>query len=1024
MISPRLTNCKECANIPDLLRKIDCKLAELGNRLYNNVVFMTSSSISPSDISQLLAYKRILQHRFCDTQYANNCPHISVEEIASKVIRLTAGCVPFCNEPTVCEITTCPVTPCPNPTTTTTSTSSTSTTTTTSTSSTTTTTTTLNCNFSGVIDCNITTTTTTTPAPTTTTTTTYFPDPFGIPCLWSTNGGNPGLIGVYDFDTNTATDVLVPNDFNETIGIERPICATEDKVWLASVVDQGSNIDNDNDDKVYIREWDIDATGATPTLTYVREITVNTGQYQGHNLGGTAIWAMTAMSNDRLILGTGNSDAIPPGTGGSGTIIFYGLEFSIAAPGDITITGNDIDSEPIGAISNNTGKISNLTYTNSGQLVVTNRVDPLPDGSGQLNKVGNYIRVYGTTPSDPDFYGSNVIPTQKLQENGYPQFTSNYAGPKDAPFWGVNGLAQFLHPETLEVYTIDQLPPYNMTLTTSVSSSNDWLSSATHCSNIEFGISEPDPDCGLTWFPPFFFDEEGNPARTSQGGVFDPTPQEFEYQGMTCTATITDNVEVFDYIFQNAPQGFLGCSGLITPASTVPFTRGVQGNNFSITIEFPVPMNNLPIRAGVLNSNADGTSGDVYYVETNGGTPTLSINQGCYVQVDGNRLFGGVPNPPVDDAYGNEGDGEFLVTAPNNFTSMTISGNAPTGGPLFLGCATPPSNCQLIYSTNVDSNCSSPINAGRCYPGQIIFKRYYAFDVDTNTQQEILLPPGSATSSPNFAVSENYIIVDQLANVASTNSITRYEYTDENGIPSNLTWEGQFIEYPQDGVQFYGSVMEAVTDTKYLGTWQQGANAPTAVSKILEWDLVGGVLSYNVKIDNIQDIGYFVQGDILLTYKEDGTPNKIISTAFVPPLVTGSQGYLIQFDYDTNAFEGVLSLPSGVQGSASISIYKGDIYIAPFDLSVTQPDLAGLWKLDAETLQWTQLDNPPPEMGYPQGSVGDFAATPECRISDFTIASDTTTTTTTDPNTTTTTTTAAPGISTIFTRFYPIVTNN
>ena len=31
MISPKLTNCKECANIPDLLRRIDCKIAELGN---------------------------------------------------------------------------------------------------------------------------------------------------------------------------------------------------------------------------------------------------------------------------------------------------------------------------------------------------------------------------------------------------------------------------------------------------------------------------------------------------------------------------------------------------------------------------------------------------------------------------------------------------------------------------------------------------------------------------------------------------------------------------------------------------------------------------------------------------------------------------------------------------------------------------------------------------------------------------------------------------------------------------------
>ena len=183
MISPKLTNCKECANIPDLLRRIDCKIAELGNNLYNNVVFMLNRPIATSEISQLLVYKRVLRNRFCDTHYAKGCPDVSTEDIASKVIRLTAGCVPHCGEPTVCEITTCPITPVPNPTTTSTSTSSTSTTSTTSTSSTSTTTTTLNCNFSGVIVCNPSTTTTTTLAPTTTTSTTYFPDPFGVPCL-------------------------------------------------------------------------------------------------------------------------------------------------------------------------------------------------------------------------------------------------------------------------------------------------------------------------------------------------------------------------------------------------------------------------------------------------------------------------------------------------------------------------------------------------------------------------------------------------------------------------------------------------------------------------------------------------------------------------------------------------------------------------------------------------------------------------------------------------------------------------
>ena len=1022
MISPKLTNCKECANIPDLLRRIDCKIAELGNNLYNNVVFMLNRPIATSEISQLLVYKRVLRNRFCDTHYAKGCPDVSTEDIASKVIRLTAGCVPHCGEPTVCEITTCPITPVPNPTTTSTSTSSTSTTSTTSTSSTSTTTTTLNCNFSGVIVCNPSTTTTTTLAPTTTTSTTYFPDPFGVPCLWSTNGGDPGLLAVYDFDTNTATDVLVPNDFNDAPALNRPLCATEDKLWLVSAVDQGSNPDNDFDDQVYIREWDIDATGVAPTLTYVREITLESGQFPGSFNAGSSVWAITAIDNNTLIVGVGNDHTAPVGTGGSGQR--YAYEFSISTPGDITITDNDLlGSKLLGATSNDYyGKLSNLTYTNSGQLIVgwynILRVAPFD--------VTNYIGVFNGTPSDPDFGLNNqAIPTINLQEDvNFPEFEPAYTGPWDIPFWGVNGLAQILNPENGVVYTIDQSPLYELTFTTLVSSDDDWLSSATHCSNITFNIADT-PECieNSTYLPPFFFDSEGNPAVIQNGGVYDPTPQQFQFAGMTCTASISENVNAFDDVRQSTDQDLLGCSGLVEPASSVPFTRAVSGYNFNITIEFPQAMNDLSIRAAILNSNSDLTSGDVYYVETNGGTPTLSITQGCYVQVNGNRLFGGVPNPPVDTAYNNEGDGEFLVTAPNNFTSMTISGNAPTGGPLFLGCAEPPADCRLIY-TVLDS-CTSSVNTGRCYSGQAAFARIYSWDVNTNTQQETLLPPGTAVNSPNFAVSENYIILDVDQTVTGVKSIARYGYTDISGIPSDTTFDGQFIDYPNDNVRFFGSVMEAVTDTKFLGLWQQAAASDG--SKIIEWDLSGTTLSYNVKIEVLQQHGYYLTGDLLLTYKEDGTPNKIIGLGFIPPLVSnGQQGFLLQFDYETNVLEGVLDLPAGVRGGASLGIYDGGIYIAPDNNSVSQPDLTGVWRLDIETQQWTKLpdEDVPSTFPFPSGSSADFSATPQCRISNGLVFGGTTTTTTTDPNITTTTTTTVPsGVRTIFTHFQGIVNN-
>ncbi len=860
-----------------------------------------------------------------------------------------------------------------------------------------------NCDFAGEILCNITTTTTTSSSSTTTTSTTYFPDPFGIPCLWSTDGGNSGSVAVYNFNTNTSTTVLVPNDFTETVGIERPICATEDKLWLASIVDQGSNPTNDNDDKVYIREWDIDGTTPNaPTLTYVREITVPMGQTYAHNLGGTSVWAMTAIDNNTLIVGTGNEYAPAPseGTGGTGSI--YLSEFSIATVGNITISSNDISSKWAATPASNTGKLSNLTYTNSGQLILGYRVDLTPSGGGQQSAVGNYLVVFPVTPSSPEFSINNqVIPKILLQDYGLPEFSESYNGAKDVPFWGVNGLAQILQPETLEVYTVNQSIPNNLTSNIFVNSSNDWLSSATSCSNINFISGDPDPNCGLTYFPNLF------------DGLYDSSnnnylgPQTFTYFGMTCTASLSNDLGA--WFVSNTDGGFLGCSGLTSPDSEGEnVLLAVQGFDFSITIDFPVAVNDIPIRASVLNSSADGTAGDVYYVETNGGTPTLSINDGCLVQVDGNKLWGGMVNPnlPGNPVVNNSGDGEFKVTSLANYTSMTIYGNAPTGGKLFLGCAVPPLNCRLVYSTDSAGN-SCLANPGRCLPGQNSFKKYFAWDVNTNTQQEILLPSNTATNSPNFALSENYIIVDVPSFVTGVKSLARYGYTDINGIPSDTTFDGQFIDYPVGDVRSFGFIMEAVTDTKFLGIWLQNFSQPfpTAVSQILEWELSGTTLSYSVKIDVGVNHGYVLQGDLVLTFKTDGTPNKIIAVGYVPPLQpdNSNPAYLLQFDYTTNALDGVVNLPAGVRGTASLGIYDGGIYIASSDNGTVSPELAGVWRFDLETLQWTQLDpaDVPVEMGLPSRSPDDFASTPICRVSDGITSfgpSPTTTTSSTTPN--------------------------
>ena len=82
MLTPRLTNCIECASIPALLEDIECKLRELANSLYNNTVFSLNQPIQGTVILDLLNYKRILTYRLCNPEYAG---HYTLDMIASRV---------------------------------------------------------------------------------------------------------------------------------------------------------------------------------------------------------------------------------------------------------------------------------------------------------------------------------------------------------------------------------------------------------------------------------------------------------------------------------------------------------------------------------------------------------------------------------------------------------------------------------------------------------------------------------------------------------------------------------------------------------------------------------------------------------------------------------------------------------------------------------------------------------------------------------------------------------------------------
>lgn len=82
MLTPRLTNCTACADIPSLIADIDCKLSEMSVSLYNNLVFMLNKPVNNEVMLDLLLYRKILLYKYCNPNYAG---HFTVNMIASKI---------------------------------------------------------------------------------------------------------------------------------------------------------------------------------------------------------------------------------------------------------------------------------------------------------------------------------------------------------------------------------------------------------------------------------------------------------------------------------------------------------------------------------------------------------------------------------------------------------------------------------------------------------------------------------------------------------------------------------------------------------------------------------------------------------------------------------------------------------------------------------------------------------------------------------------------------------------------------
>ena len=826
-----------------------------------------------------------------------------------------------------------------------------------------------NCDFAGSILCNV--TTTTTAAPTTTTTSTDKP-PTLTECLWSSNGGDVGQIATFDPSTGLSSVILVPNDFengSDNNDIDKAICTTSDKLWIS-----GRRLTDARTGDRFIREWDINHSTTPPTLSYVREIIIVTPTLPGNFSDEVQSIGVTADNNTLLV---GFSDKIEESA-------HVGVcSWDISSPGNLTLTGsNKIAEQSTKFTQNNVGYYSNLGLfiTTDNNVIVSLRVSGNPLVPADENNNGNYIKQFvGLPPEGTDenqwLALSLLKPEIKLQNIGVPEFVF---GPNfNMPLWGLNGTLQVLQPETRDVYDITQEPTYTATIAYSIPDRIVWLSSSSNCANVDILNQDEVTGCIPTILPSVV-DSRGENI----------SPVSFNFEGLQLTAST------------NLPEGMaspgpgneftVSQCGIIIPGfeEGQPFECAVLSGNVSTNldnpaadyiIDFPIPVNNIPIRISVMDT------GDDFRFLTNSSNTTISLVSGCNISIqNGNEIY------TDEEVYFGYASCEVIVTGSQDFTSLTIlSTNLGNGTPIGMGCPVTSFECLRIFADGFPENCNDNIGACSSTNNSGEFKRIYAWNPVSAALEEVSLPAASYFNTPSLGISNNWIITQcNPASEVERSRFTRYSYDlSTTGVPINLEWERTEYTTPN----FFPTVtgISVISDTKWV-SFDRVAGGLN--NKTLEVEIIDGSSELLIT-QKFENTGWILNGETLITLKTDGvTPSKLIAVG-QDELGFNSPWYITQWDYTTGLFENSIELPQGVNGAKDISMIGNSIYISAAVGS--EPSTIGLWSIDINTELWTKVpDLQAPITGDENSEFATGAASrPGCRVSDgFTVKVTTTTT--------------------------------
>jgi hypothetical protein len=295
------------------------------------------------------------------------------------------------------------------------------------------------------------------------------------------------------------------------------------------------------------------------------------------------------------------------------------------------------------------------------------------------------------------------------------------------------------------VYKIDTVAPYNLTLIQTVIG-NQIINTSQLASCIDTIL--PTGSCDTC-----------NIGILSQNNIL-------TYNGVTIVPSYVGPPSAY----ANGIYTFVDSNCIDTNAFSIPagsITLGQYASTatpapFSYTLTFSQPVNNIKLAIGGMGGVTQTTQ-ESFAFNTSGGTPTLTSCKGCFGSINGNTVTASLADSGVT-SNGISAGGIITITAPTNYTTLTISGPGGVYGSTFAICTgsiipipVSPSPSPTPSKTPTPTPSTSPPSSGSL--GCVYYSSTqgtYNYNPVTNTSTQVILPGDTFTSFAETHTSTKY----------------------------------------------------------------------------------------------------------------------------------------------------------------------------------------------------------------------------------------------------------------------------